>query len=449
MTNRKHDKPISRRQFLQYSALMGAGLAGIPLFEGCAVDPVTGQQKLMLVSEEQELAIDKRHSPFQISSDYGISRDIKLNDYLTGVGKAMSPLVHRPDMPYRFLCVNATYINAYAFPGGTIGITRGILLKLDNEAELASLIGHELGHINARHTARQVSQSQISSLILGGLSIAAGVYDSGLGDLTQKLGPLVQGAFLSKYSRDNEREADALGNEYMIKAGYSSKGFVGLMEMLDELNKEKPNAALMLFTSHPMSSERLEMAVQRSGEVYQNSKDRPLHRERYMDGIASLRAKKQAIELLQEGEKHIAKKSYESAESAIKKAIRLAQDDYTAHVVMAKCLLAQKKAANALSYADDAKQLYPSEAQGHYISGIANMELKKFSNAHQDFSRCEQILPGNPMMSFFMGFCLENTGKQKSAANLYIKYLKMVNYQKNQYSEHAYSRLKKWGYIQR
>jgi beta-barrel assembly-enhancing protease len=449
MSVQSHDKLISRRQFLQYSALMGAGLAGVPVFGGCAVDPVTGQQRLMLVSEQQELAIDKQHSPFQISSDYGICQDAKLNDYVSGVSKALEPLVHRPEIPYRSLCVNATYINAYAFPGGTIGITRGILLKLNNEAELASLLGHELGHINARHSSRQSSQAQVSSLILGGLSIAAEVYASGLGDLTQKLGPLVQGAFLSKYSRDNEREADALGNEYMVKAGYSSQGFVGLMEMLNALNKEKPNAALMLFATHPMSSERLEAAMQRSKGVYQSSKERTLNRERYMDGIASLRAKKQAIELLQEGERYIAKKAYASAGTAIKKSIRLAQDDYTAYVVMAKCLMAQKKIAEAVSYADNAKKLYPSETQGHYISGIANMELKKFSNAYQDFSRCEQILTGNPMMTFFMGYCLENTGKQKHAADQYMRYLKMVNNAKNQYSQHAYTSLKKWGYIQK
>lgn len=439
-------KPLSRRQFIKYSAAVSAGVAGAGFFSGCAIDPVTGKSELMMVSEQQEIAIDKQQSPFQLSSDYGISQDEKINQYVSTVGKGLLAGVHRPSMPYSFKCVNATYINAYAFPGGTIAATRGILLKLDNEAELASLLGHELGHVNARHTAEQVSKGQLSSLLIGGLSIAAGTQGSALGELTQQLGALSQGLFLSKYSRDNEREADALGNEYMVKAGYPSRGFVGLMEMLDSLHKEKPNSASMMFSTHPMSSERLDAAVQREKGQYQYSKEYSLNRERYMDNTASLRQKKEAIELLQEGEKHLAAKDYDKAENTIRKSIDKSKEDYTAHVVMAKCLLIRKKPSEAESYADTAKKLYPAEAQGYYVAGIANTEQKKFSDAYKDFTRCEEILPGNPQMAFFRGYCLENNGDRDPAANQYMKYLKMINYQQNKYSQHAYARLKQWGY---
>ncbi len=439
-------KPLSRRQFLKYSMTVSAGLGGAGLLAGCAIDPVTGKNQLMMVSEPQEIAIDKQQSPFQISSDYGISQDDRLNQYVSTVGKGLLGNVHRPQMPYSFKCVNATYINAYAFPGGSIAVTRGILLKLDNEAELASLLGHELGHVNARHTAEQVSKGQISSLLIGGLSIAAGTQGSAFGDLTQQLGALSQGLFLSKYSRDNEREADALGNEYMVKAGYPSKGFVGLMEMLDSLNREKPNSAAMLFSTHPMSSERLDAARQREVGQYLHSKEFALNRDRYMDNTASLRNKKEAIELLQEGEKFMASKNYDKAETAFKQSIQKSKADYTAHVVMAKCLLIRKKFPEALSYAETAKTLYPSESQGHYVSGIANIEQKKFSAAYTDFTRSEEILPGNPQMAFFRGYCLDNNGDREPAANQYMRYLKMINYQQNKYSQYAYTRLKQWGY---
>jgi beta-barrel assembly-enhancing protease len=440
-------KTLSRRQFIKYSAALTAGFAGTGIFSGCAIDPVTGKSELMMVSEQQEIAIDKQQSPFQISSDYGISQDEKINQYVSSVGKGLLANVHRPNMPYSFKCVNATYINAYAFPGGSIAATRGILLKLDNEAQLASLLGHELGHVNARHTAEQVSKGQLSSLLIGGLSIAAGTQGSALGELTQQLGALSQGLFLSKYSRDNEREADALGNEYMVKAGYPSKGFVGLMEMLDSLHKEKPNSASMLFSTHPMSSERLDAAIQREkGQYLYSKKEYSLNRERYMDNTASLRVKKETIELLQEGEKHLAAKDYGKAENSFKKSIDKLKDDYTAHVVMAKCLLIQKKPSEALSYADTAKKIYPAEAQGYYVAGIANTEQRKFSEAYKDFTRCEEILPGNPQMAFFRGYCLENNGDKDPAANQYMKYLKMINYQHNKYSQHAYARLKQWGY---
>ena len=446
MNKPKAGNPVSRRQFLKYGAVMSASIAGPIFFTGCAVDPVTGKKQLMTVSQQQEIGIDKQQSPFQFSSDYGITQDAKINQYVSGVGKGLLPNVHRPDMPYNFQCVNATYINAYAFPGGSIAVTRGILLKLDNEAQLASLLGHELGHVNARHSAEQISKGQLSSMLVSGLSIAASSQGSGLGELTQQLGILGQGLLLSRYSRDNEREADYLGNEYMVKAGYPSKGFVGLMEMLDALHKENPSSAQMLFATHPMSAERLSSAVQREKGQYLFSKDYSLNRERYMDKIAFLRAQKKGIELLQQGEKYLAKKEYDKAQNSFKKSIKRLKDDYTAHVLMSKCLMIRKKPAQALSYANAAKKLYPSEIQGYYIAGIANSELKKYGKAYQNFGKCDELLPGNPQMKFYKGYCLDKNGDTKTAANNYMTYLKMIDYQPNKYSKYAYKRLKEWGY---
>ncbi|WP_300462363.1 M48 family metalloprotease [Desulfobacula sp.] len=437
---------ISRRQFLEYLTAMAASVAGMGVFTGCAVDPVTGKQQLMMVSQQQEIGIDRQQSPFQFSSDYGITQDTGINQYVSDVGNALLPNVHRPQMPYTFNSVNATYINAYAFPGGTIAVTRGILLKLDNEAQLAALIGHELGHVNARHTAEQISKGQLSSLLVSGVSIAAGTQGSGLGELAQQLGMLGQGLLLSRYSRDNEREADFLGNAYMVKAGYPSKGFVELMEMLDSLHKEKPSSAQILFSTHPMSSERLTAAVQREKGMYQSSKSYPLKRERYMDHTASLREKKDGIELLQQGEKFLAEKQYDEAENTFKQSLNKLKGDYTAHVLMAKCLMIREKPSQALPYANTAKTLYPSEAQGYYLAGMASVQLEKYGEAYQNFNTCDQVLPGNPQINFYKGYCLDKKGDKAVAANHYMTYLKMIDYQPNPYSKHAYNRLKVWGY---
>jgi predicted Zn-dependent protease len=421
---------------------------GLPFLGGCAVDPVTGKSQLMMMSRDQEIGIDRQHSPFQFSSDYGVTQDSNLNQYIGQVGKNMLPAVHRGDMPYNFNCVNAVYINAYAFPGGSIAVTRGILLDLDNEAELAALLGHELGHVNARHSAEQASKSQLSSLLVGGLSVLAGTQGAGLGQLTQQLGALSQGLFLSSYSRDNEREADSLGQEYMVKAGYASTGFVGLMEMLNSLNKEHPASSQMLFATHPMSSERLQAAVQRDNTLYKKSRQNPLNRERYMDKTASLRQKKGAILKMQEGEKYLAKEAYGDAQTAFKSAIQQAKQDYTAHILMAKCMLIQKKSSQAATYANDAKQLYPGEPQGYYLAGLANLAEKKNSQAYEDFKRCDELLPGNPQLTFYKGYSLDNSGQKQAAAQNYLAYLKQINYQSNTYSQHAYKRLKDWGYAQ-
>lgn len=435
---------ITRREFLKWSAI--ASVPGGMFLSGCAVDPVTGKQQLMMMSRDQEIAVDKQQSPYQFSSDYGKIQDHDLNRYVSEVGNKMLPHVHRPDMPYNFQCVNATYINAYAFPGGSIAVTRGILLELENEAELAALLGHELGHVNARHTAEQVSKSTISSAIIGGLAILADTQASGLGQLTQQLGGLGQGLFLAKYSRDNEREADRLGHQYMVAGGYGSKGMVGLMEMLDSMNKEKPSSAAVLFSTHPMSDERLSAARERDQGEYAHTAKSPLQRERYMDRTAGLRRREKAIRQMQEGERYMAKDAFDKAEAAFKSAIRASKQDYTAHVLMAKCMLVQEKPKQALSYANAAKQLYPAEAQGHYLAGLANSGASKYAQAFRDFSKTDQLLPGNPQLTFYKGYSQDKMGQKQGAAGNYTTYLKMINYQSNKYSQYAYQRLKEWGY---
>jgi beta-barrel assembly-enhancing protease len=118
-----------------------------------------------------------------------------LNAYVDGIGKALASRGHRPHMPFSFRVVNATYINAYAFPGGSIACTRGILLTLDNEAELAALLGHEIGHVNARHTAEQLSKGQLTNIVVGGLSIIADVAAPGMGQVASALGGFGAGPF--------------------------------------------------------------------------------------------------------------------------------------------------------------------------------------------------------------------------------------------------------------
>jgi predicted Zn-dependent protease len=166
---------LTRREFMWLSSMAAAGYVF-----GCATDPVTGKSQLMLVSEDTEIQIDRQYSPLQFSSDFGEVQDSKLNRYVSQVGNKMTASSHRPHMPYSFRVVNATYINAYAFPGGSIAATRGIMLSLDNEAELASLLGHELGHVNARHSAEQMSKGQLTQAVVGGISVLAGTQSAAL-----------------------------------------------------------------------------------------------------------------------------------------------------------------------------------------------------------------------------------------------------------------------------
>jgi predicted Zn-dependent protease len=428
---------MTRREFIWVAAMGAAGLA-----LGCAVDPVTGKKQFMLVSEDQEIQIDQQYSPFQFSADYGAVQDSKLNAYVDKVGQKMAARTHRPRMPYSFRVVNATYINAYAFPGGSIAATRGIMLKLDNEAELAALLGHELGHVNARHSAEQMSKGQLSQAVVGGLSVLAGTQGAVYGDLAAQLGSISAGALLASYSRDNEREADALGMGYMVDNGYGSDGFVGLMDMLNSLSKHKPTSAQLLFATHPMSDERYQTAVTAARTTYQSAQKKPLYRERYMDNIAGLRAQKGVIVLIQKGEESLHKKKYSDADSHFRSALKKAPNDYTALVLMATSQMVQKKWAVGRQYAGMAKKAYPQEAQANHLSGFAKIQLKKFQAAYKDFVRYDELLPGNPNTAFFKGYTQEGMQHYRRAAAEYQRYLQ--NVREGKYARHAAQRLQEW-----
>jgi predicted Zn-dependent protease len=436
-------KGISRRDFLVLSSMAAAGWIA-----GCAANPVTGKTQLMLVSEDEEIQIDQQNSPFQISSDYGPVQDKALNGYVREVGQQLASRTHRTQMPYSFSVVNAIYVNAYAFPGGTIACTRGILLSLDNEAELAALLSHELGHVNARHTASAMSKGKLTQVMIGGFSVvAAGVGGSLAGQATSQLGMVGAGALLASYSRDNEREADALGMEYMVKAGYGSQGMIGLMNMLRNLSKNKPSTIELMFATHPMSDERYQTAVENSKSKYASAQSLPLYRERYMDHTAKLRSMKGAIEELQKGEQEMGREKFADAEGHFRNALRQAPDDYVGLVMMGTCQIVQKNFGEAVRYLGQAKTVYPQEAQAYYLGGFARLQTKDFSGAYQDFSTNEKLLPGNPMVIFFKGLAQENMGNKPEAAQEYDRYLRIV--QEGKFAQHAYQRLVEWGYIKK
>ena len=432
---------LSRREFLIMTSMAATSLA-----LGCATNPVTGKSQFMIMDEKQEIAIDRQQSPHQFSADYGNVQDRSLQGYIQASGNRLTGNTHRTHMPYNFHCVNANYVNAYAFPGGSIACTRGILLELENEAELAALLGHELGHVNARHTAASMSKAQLANMAVGGLAVIASVaVGSGAGNLAGQLGQLGSGALLASYSRDNERQADSLGMDYMARSGYGPQGMVGLMEMLNSMNQHQSGATDLLFSTHPMSSERYQTSVSQATNDYRKYNGQPLYRERYMDNTAGLRKIKGAIKTMQDGEEAMGKEQYSQAEGLFRQALNQAPDDYTGLLLMAKCQLVQKKNADAERYAEQAKQVYPDEAQAYHISGITNIRNKRYDAAYEDFSIYDRRLPGNPNTVFYRGLSLEGMEKIEPAAQDYNAYLKQV--QQGKQAQYAYQRLKEWGYI--
>jgi predicted Zn-dependent protease len=292
-----------------------------------------------------------------------------------------------------------------------------------------------------------MSKGKLTNTIVGGFSVVAGAVAGGLGQAAGALGSIGAGALLASYSRDNEREADALGMEYMVKAGYGPQGMVGLMEMLQSLSKSKPSAIELMFATHPMSDERYKNAVQNSRTKYASTQNLPLKRERYMDHTARLRAMKGTIEELQKGEQAMNGEKMGEAETHFRDALKQTPNDYAGLVLMATCQIIQKKPAEGLRYSEAAKSVYPQEAQAYYLSGFGKLQTKNFAGAYQDFSSYDKVLPGNPTTTFFKGFSLEGMGKKPEAAQDYHQYLKVV--QEGKFAQHAYARLVEWGYYKR
>lgn len=433
---------MDRRDFLW----LLPGLGATHWLQGCATDPVTGKQSFVMMDKSQEVALDKKHSPHQFSEDYGITQDSQLNQYVAGIGQRMALGTHRPDMPYAFQSVNANYVNAYAFPGGSIACTRGILLELESEDQLAALLGHELGHVNARHFAESQAKGTLVDLAVAGISIAAASKNAEYGQIAQMIGGIGGGALLAKYSRDNEREADSLGVEYMTRAGYNPDGMTDLMAMLNAQSKNKPNALELMFATHPMSLERVENTRKTLRKpAYVEAAKRAKRRERYMDRTSRLRAMKPAIVEEQLAEALLGKKSYDQAEGHLKTALGMAPNDYAGLILMAKTQMAMQRPKEAEPYLDRAKAIYPTEAQAQHLTGVAKLQLRQPDVALAAFKEYERLLPGNADTMFLQGYSLEMMQDKKGAAQAYYRYLQAANEGKQ--VNYAHARLKAWGAV--
>lgn len=203
------------------------------LFSGavsCAVNPATGRRELMLISEGQEISLGREADP-EILGEFGLYPDSQLQAYVDSLGQRLAALSERPHLPWTFRIVDDPIVNAFALPGGYIYVSRGIMVYFNSEAELVSVLGHEIGHVTARHSARQITQQQLAQVgLAAGVILApeladfAGLAQAGLGLL-----------FL-KFSRDDERQADDLGLRYLSRAGYDPAEMPKVFGMLGRVS---------------------------------------------------------------------------------------------------------------------------------------------------------------------------------------------------------------------
>ncbi len=202
------------------------------------------------MSESQEIAMGQESDP-EITSFFGVYEDPELQQFITEKGTEMAAVSHRPDLKYEFKIVDSPVINAFAVPGGYVYFTRGIMAYFNNEAEFAGVLGHEIGHITARHSVIQQRNS-----MLGQIGLIAGVVF--IPELAQFVEPLSQGMQLAlmSFGRDAERQSDKLGVEYSSRIGYDASEMAGFFKTLERSSGGGSNQIPEFLSSHPSPARR-------------------------------------------------------------------------------------------------------------------------------------------------------------------------------------------------
>lgn len=275
----------------------------VALLAGCGsamVNPVTGETERSVMSEEDEVAEGaKAHA--EVLKEYGVVANPALQAYVNGIGQRLAAQSHRSQLQWHFTVLDSPEINAFALPGGYVYVTRGILPYLESEADLAGVMGHEIGHVTARHGAQRATKQQDASLGVLAASVLGAVLESqgfgGAGRLAGDVSQTVAAGYIASYGREQELQADSLGAEYLSRVHYDPRNMV---DVIRALKAQEQYAADMAraegrpvpkgndwLASHPSNDQRLEI-ISNLAAQYQSDKYQDEGRTRYLKAISGI-----------------------------------------------------------------------------------------------------------------------------------------------------------------
>ncbi|MES2603981.1 MAG: M48 family metalloprotease [Pseudomonadota bacterium] len=376
--------------------LISACLA-LCLVTACAVNPVTGRNELSIVSEERERQIGaEQYGPSQQSQGGKYEVDDELTAYVNEVGQRLAAVSDRP-LDYEFVVLNNGVPNAWALPGGKIAVNRGLLYELNNEAELAAVLGHEITHAAARHGAQAMTRGTLlqGALAIGTIAVATSDYRQ-FGDYI--VGGAQLGAQLvsTKYGRDAERESDYYGIQYMLRAGYDPRAAVSLQETFVRLSEGRQTGWLEgMFSSHPPSQERVDNNQALVNELLPTvaGRDLELGEARYQQAIAKLEKSKPAYELFDEAEKAIADDKLEDALDKVEQAIALQPGEARFHGLKGDIMVYQRRYRAAVDNYDQAITRDANYFDYYLGRGVAHARLDDRRSARSDLEQSAELLP--------------------------------------------------------
>nr|WP_316933349.1 M48 family metalloprotease [Marinobacter sp. AL4B] len=382
---------------------------------GCAVNPVTGERQLSLIPESQELSLGaEQYVPTQQTQGGTFYLDPELTVYVREVGQKLAQVSDRPDLPYEFVVLNSSVPNAWALPGGKIAINRGLLAKLDDEAQLASVLGHEIVHAAARHSVQRMQKGTLISLGMAGIGMA--MSDNEWAGLI--MGGAAVGAqlALAQYGQGDELESDSYGIKYMQAAGYDPQAAVELQQLFLSLSEGNESSWLNgLFASHPPSAKRVQAnqeLVQKIGAGgYRGA-------EIYQRRIAMIKKLQPAYEAHDNAMKLASDGDFSGALSSINKAIEIEPREAMFFALRGRIYENQNQLEKAREDFDEAVSLYPEMFQYQLHSGLNELALNNLSKARSHLERANEVVPTS-IAYLRLGDISKEQGRREEAISHY------------------------------
>jgi predicted Zn-dependent protease len=398
----------------------------VPLFTlafltACGVNPVTGKKEIQFISEAQELQLgEQNYAPARQGEGGDLTVLPELTTYVNNVGQKLAAVADRK-LPYEFVVLNNSVPNAWALPGGKIAINRGLLTELDNEAELAAVLGHEIVHAAARHGAKAQERGTLMQVGMAAAQIGAAMSDVDPGVANLALGGASVGLQMvqMKYGREHELESDEYGMKYMKLAGYDPAGAITLQETFVRLSQaggqKQQNWLEGLFASHPPSQERVDRNKATADKLGRGG---TLGAEAFAAAVKPLRQLKPAYDKADQALAAAQKKDYATAKSLANEAAKAIPKEGSFQVLLGQIALAEKQPQAAAAYYDKAIQLSPNYFASYLGAGVAQLQLDNRQKAEQHLKRSAELLPTAPA-AYYLGNIARDRGDAESARKYY------------------------------
>ena len=377
----------------------------------CAVNPVTGERELMLVSESQEIEIGREAAPSLNWAYGGEFHDPALKQYLEGIVRRIWLNAERPYLPFRFTIQNTSVPNAFALPG-YVAITRGLLAELQNEAQFAAVMGHEVGHVMARHTAKRISLGTLQQLglIVGGVALG-GKEGS---DILLRLGAIGSSLLLLRYDREQELQADRLGVRYMAALGYDpyeaikahERLKVAVDKYLKNLGRTREEDTFLdaLLSTHPREEVRKEemLAMIKQLPPYHLKGDGRFAK-RFQAAIKGLRRINRVYFVYDRAVQLYNKEKLLEAERQLRKAVSMNSEQAPFYNLYGMIRLKEERYSEAKKYFREALLRDKGYQPAFYGLGLAELERHRYRAAIEQFGKSLKLYPEHPGSHFGMG----------------------------------------------